>query len=239
MGRLLGWLRGGSDELGWDDLIRRISEEVAELASWAARGEIEFPGEVVVTIAVGESQLEVVRGFLVRPELDREIDSALANRCDCPPERLPAREYRVVAAKTASVTAAAAPPRAWELEIEGGDRSGQTLAVPAARPELRFGRGPWHGPEHQLRNDLIVCDSSQFVSRRAGRLLCSGSRLEVEALDQGDSLVVRRPGGETLRPARTARNRVALASGDAIELADRGGAAVRLVLRRSREGSDE
>ena len=239
MGRLLGGLRGGSDELGWDDLIRRIGEEVATLASWAARGEIEFPAEVVVTIAVAESKLEVVRGFLARAELDREIDAALANRCDCPPERLPAREYRVVAAKTASVTAAAAPARAWEIEIEGGDRSGQTLAVPATRPELRFGRGPWHGPEHQLRNDLIVCDSSQFVSRRAGRLLCAGSRLEVEALDQGDALVVRRAGGETLRPARTARNRVALAGGDVIELADRGGAAVRLVLRRGREASDQ
>lgn len=233
MGRLLGWLRGGSDELGWDDLIRRISQEVAKLGRWAARGEREFPAQVVVTIEVDEAEIDVVRGFVARPELDREVEAALANQCDCSPDRLPAREYRVAAGPTARVTAVAGAPRPWEIVIEGGDLSGQTLPLPASRGELRFGRGPWHGQANQLRNDLVVCQETEFVSRRAGRLIGAGGRLEVEALDQGDSLLVRRRSGETLRPARTARNRLSVFAGDAIELVDGRGESVRLLLRRA------
>ena len=158
MGRLLGWLRGGSGELGWDDLIRRISEEVARLGRWAARGELEFPAAAIVTIEVAEDGLEVVRGFLARPELDREVEAALANRCDCPPERLPTREYRLAAGDGSRVTAAGGAPRPWQLVIEGGDRAGQVLELPVSRAELCFGRGPWHGPEGQLPNDLVVCE---------------------------------------------------------------------------------
>jgi hypothetical protein len=70
------------------------------------------------------------------------------------------------------------------------------------------------------------------VSRRAGRLWRAGPGFEIEALDQGDGLVVRRAAGEAIRPARTARGRLAVRDGDAIELGDGHGRAVRLVVRR-------
>ena len=61
----MGWLsdlwKGGSDELGWDDLVRRVVEGVAALKRYGARGEIVFPGEVTVRITVGEGSVASTR----------------------------------------------------------------------------------------------------------------------------------------------------------------------------------
>jgi hypothetical protein len=121
--------------------------------------------------------------------------------------------------------------------VEGGDCDGRVLPVPADRSELRFGRGEWHGGDRQIRNDLTVCEGSEFVSRRAGRLVSAGHRLEVEALDQADFLVVHRQGTDPVRPARVASGRVALREGDAVELKSGGEDAIRLVLRRPRRST--
>src|SRR5688572_30299180 len=123
--------------------------------------------------------------------------------------------------------------KAGRIAISGGDLDGQTLALPASWSELAFGRGPWHGADHGARNDLVVCEKTEFVSRRAGRLYRAGHQLEVAALDQGDELVVRRASGDALRPARTARGRASMKAGDAIELGDGRGNTVRLLLERS------
>ena len=47
----LGWLRGGSEELGFDDLVKRIAEAIAKLARYAERGRVAFPADVTVRIA--------------------------------------------------------------------------------------------------------------------------------------------------------------------------------------------
>lgn len=232
MGWLSDLLRGGSGELGWDDLIRRSVDALAALRHYGPRGEAAFPPDAVVRITVPEGAAAVVGGFLDRPELDREIAAALANRCDVAADALPAREYVLSVADRTSVTASEGAPRAWRLAIAGGDLDGQALALPAAWTELAFGRGPWHGADHGARNDLVVCERSEFVSRRAGRLYRAGHQLEVEALDQGDELVVRRASGEAIRPARTARGRAVVRSGDAIELGDGRGGGLRLLVQR-------
>ncbi|HEY3358212.1 MAG TPA: FHA domain-containing protein [Polyangia bacterium] len=231
--RLLRWLRGGSDELGWDDLVRRVADEVARLGRYGARGQVSFPPEVNVRITVAEGSLEVIRGFVGRPELDREVEAALANRCDCAPADLPLREYAVAAGAATAITVTEGAARAWELLIEGGDLAGRSVRLPPGQAEARFGRGEWHGPDQHVRNDLVVAQRTEYVSRRAGRLLRAGHVLEVEPLDQGDGLVVRRAAGEALRPARTASGRVPVRAGDVIELGDGHGRAVRLVLRRA------
>lgn len=225
-------LRGGSGELGWDDLIRSIVGELARLKRHGARGEVVFPMEVVVRITVGEGSVDVVRGFVDRPELDREVAAALANRCDVAIDQLPRCEYLVSPADRTAISVAEAAPRVWQLVVEGGDRSGTTLALPAGWSEAAFGRGEWHGLDQHARNDLIVCEHTEFVSRRAGRLYRAGHLIEVASLDQGDQLVVKRPTGEAVRPARTARGRVPVRPGDAIELSDGRAATVRLVLHR-------
>lgn len=232
MGWLSDLLRGGSGELGWDDLIRRSVDALAALRQYGPRGEAAFPPDAVVRITVPEGAAGVVQGFLDRPELDREIAAALANRCDVAADALPAREYVLSVADRTSVTAAEGAPRTWRLVIAGGDLDGRALALPAAWTELAFGRGPWHGADHGARNDLVVCERSEFVSRRAGRLYRAGHQLEVAALDQGDELVVRRASGEAIRPARTARGRAVVRSGDAIELGDGRGGGLRLLVQR-------
>ncbi len=233
MGWLKGMLRGGDDELGWDDLIRRVVDAVSALRRYGPRGEVAFPDAVVVRITVGEGGAAVVQGFVERPDLDREVGAALATKHDVDPGALPLREYVVSIADRTTVTATEGAPRSWQLAIAGGDRDGQSLALPPGWTELAFGRGPWHGADHGAKNDLVVCDKTEFVSRRAGRLYRAGHVLEVASLDQGDELVVRRASGETIRPARTARGRAVLKEGDAIELSDGRGGLVRLVVQRS------
>jgi hypothetical protein len=232
----MGWLtdlfKGGSDELGWDDLVGRVVDGVAGLARYGARGQIAFPEDVTVRITVGEGSVAVVQQFVDRPELDREVGAALANRCDVPVDDLPIREYVVSPADRTTVTVAEGAPRAWQLEVDGGDLAGRVLVWPGGAAELAFGRGAWHGGDQHVRNDLIVCEHTEFVSRRAGRLFRVGHHLEVAALDQGDLLLVRRPGGDVVRPARTARGRAVVRAGDAIELTDGRGGVVRLKAQR-------
>jgi len=232
MGWLSDLLRGGDDELGWDDLIRRTVDAVAKLRTYGPRGESVFPEDVIVRITVGEGGAAIVQGFIDKPELDREVAAALANRCDLAVDALPAREYIVSVADRVSITASEGTVKSWRLVIAGGDRDGETLELPASWTELAFGRGPWHGADHGARNDLVVCDKTEFVSRRAGRLFRAGHQLEVASLDQADELVVHRASGETVRPARTARGRAIVKPDDVIELSDGKGGAVRLQVQR-------
>jgi hypothetical protein len=235
MGWLSDLLRGGSDELGWDDLIRRVVDEVAKLKRFGPRGDVVFPIEVLVRISVAEGSVATVQGFVDRPELDREVGAALSNRCDVAIELIPRREYVVSAADRTTVSVIEGAPQPWRFVIEGGDRSGATLELPSAWSEAAFGRGEWHGNDRQARNDLIVCDHTEFVSRRAGRLYRVGHVLEVVSLDQGDQLSVKRGNGEAVRPARTARGRAPIRPGDAIELTDGRGGVIRVFVRRGAE----
>lgn len=229
---LPGFLRGGRDELGWDDLVTRVVGAVAKLARFAARGRVAFPSEVTVRIEVGEGSVDVIRGFVAKPEFDAEVGAALANEVGCGVAELPRREYVVVAATSTRVVATESRARTWRIRIEGGDLDGREVVLPAGRGVHRMGRGPYHGAERDLPNDVVVCERSEFVSRRAARLTTAGAAIEVESLDQADALVVRRTSGELLRPSRTAKGRVPLRSGDVIELVDPRGASVRLIFTR-------
>lgn len=233
MGWLSDLLRGGDDELGWDDLIRRTVDEVAKLRSYGQKGESVFPEDVIVRITVPEGAVAVIQGFVDKPELDREVGAALANKCDVAVDALPSREYVVSEADRISLTASEGTVKSWRLTIAGGDLDGQAIGLPYSWSELSFGRGPWHGADHGARNDLVVCEKTEFVSRRAGRLYRAGHQLEVASLDQADELIVRRASGETVRPARTARGRAIVKPGDTIELCDGKGGAVKLVVQRT------
>ena len=222
MGWLSDLLRGGGDELGWDDLIRRIVEAIAPLKVYGPKGEPTFPDEVVVRITVAEGSRAVIQGFIDKPELDREVGAALANKCDVAVQLLPTREYVVSAADRTSIIATEGAPRPWKITITGGDAD-TVVTLPPSWDELQFGRGV---------NDIKVCEKTEFVSRRAGKLFRAGHQLEVAALDQGDELVVRRESGETVRPSRTSRGRAVVKPGDTIELGDGRGAIVKLTVTR-------
>jgi hypothetical protein len=230
----MGWfsrLLRGSAAVGWDDLRDLTVDAAAELAHHGARGDVVFPADIEVRIEVPERSVAVARGFVDDPRFDREVGAALANRCDVALAALPRRAYQVAAGDTVRLAIAERAPRAWELAIEGGDLAGRTLAIPAGPSELTFGRGA-AGADARGQIDLAVCSQTAFVSRRAGMIHRQGHALEVSALDQGDALAIRRPGGEAVRPARTARGRVPVREGDAIELTDGSGGLVRLRVRR-------
>lgn len=222
MGWLSDLLRGGGDELGWDDLIRQIVEAIAPLKVYGPKGEPTFPDEVIVRITVAEGARGVIQGFIDKPELDREVGAVLANKCDVAVQLLPMREYVVSAADRTSIIATEGAPRPWRIAITGGDAD-DTVTLPTSWDELQFGRGA---------NDIKVCDKTEFVSRRAGKLFRAGHQLEVASLDQADELIVRRASGETVRPSRTARGRAVVKAGDSIELGDGRGGIVKLTVTR-------
>lgn len=210
---LTSLLRGGADELGWDDLLRRAAEALADSATFGARGERVWPEAVEIELGVPPGQHATASRFAADPRFDREVAMAAANRCDVAAAELPQREYTVVARERADVRVRAKEAPAWELLIEGGDRSGHTLAIPA-------GAGPWVlGRGGDGACELAVCERTAFVSRRAGELRRQGTALAISALDQGDLLLVRRPDGQLVRPARTASGKVELREGAIIELA--------------------
>jgi hypothetical protein len=232
MSGIKGWLLGGSDESGWEDLVRRVTEAIASVGHFGARGRPAFPPEVEVEIVVSDNSLDVIRCFVEKAKFDQQVQAGLANRCDCAVHVLPLRSYRVAAGKKTEIKVSARTgERSWQITIQGGDFDGRAWALPSGRSLLRFGRGEWHGGDQQLRNDLVVCETTEFVSRRAGRLLRTGAVFEVESLDQRDYLIVRRPDGETVRPSRTGSARLALRDGDEIELTDGKGNSVRLLLK--------
>lgn len=237
MAAMRWWTRlfGGTGEVGWDDLRALAVDALAALAHHGARGDVVFPADVRVRIEAPAASVEVVRRFVGDARFDREVGAALANRCDVAVGALPRRGYEVAEGERLAVATVEDAPRTWRLAVEGGDLDGRELALPPGRGDVTFGRGGT-AAETRAQNDLIVCEASAFVSRRAGVLHRAGHGLEVSALDQGDLLAVRRAGGEVVRPARTARGRVALAEGDAIELSDGKDAVVRLVARCAREG---
>jgi hypothetical protein len=232
---LVGWLdrllSRGPDEIGWDDLVLGVVDELTALAHDGVRGARVFAAAIRVDLAVPERSVAVVRGFIADPRFDREVATSLANRCDVAMSDLPMRDYRVTSGARFAVTMTQQAAVPWQLTIESGDFAGRVIALPTAMTEVVFGRS-----DGRASADLFVCERTAFVSRRAGRLHRIAGQLEVEALDQGDQLLVRRGDGDVLRPARTARGRVAVRDGDIIELSefsDGRGGAVRLIPRRA------
>ncbi len=240
----MGWLTDllrGDGELSWDELTGKVVEALAGHAHYGARGEVSFGAALRVELAVPGKSVEVARGFASDPRFDREVGAALANRCDVAVSALPMREYEVVESSRLGVRVAELAPRAWQLVVEGGDLSGRVLTV-APGGERVFGRGESGAGGGKVAGELAICERTAFVSRRAGSLCPVGGQLELASLDQGDLLQVRRGNGEVVRPARTARGKVAVGEGDVIELSDGRAEVVRLRVRRAptgeREGGD-
>jgi hypothetical protein len=155
------------------------------------------------------------------PAFDREVEAALRNKLvRAREDRMPVRRYFVKAGKKTQVTAKESPPKAYQLKIEGGDRAGSTMPMQGDKRVFLVGRGPWHGDDQQVANDVIVSETEKAISRRAARLHRVSGSFELEALDQSAAVVVARPDGQRLRPALAASGRVPVQPGDAIEFTD-------------------
>ena len=229
---LLGGVMDG--ELGHPDLLRRVVDGIAKLKRHADRGvevlppEVEvhitvgegsvqvierfvsdpaFDREVEVHITVGEGSVQVIQRFVDEPSFDREVEAALRNKLvRAREDRMPVRRYFVNAGKKTQVSVKETPPKTYQLKIEGGDRAGNTIAMPGDKRVFLVGRGPWHGDDQQVANDVVVSETEKAISRRAARLHRVSGSFELEALDQK---LERRADGQThdsIRVAPSAQN---------------------------------
>jgi hypothetical protein len=209
------------EELGQPDLLRRVTEGIVSLARHADRGLPVLPREVDVHIHVGEGGVQVIERFVQDPAFDREVEARVLNELvRLRPDGLPVRRYIVSPAEKTSVEVKEAPLRRFRLRIQGGDRDGTAITLPATRRQYLLGRTDWHGDEMQVANDVVLCEAERAVSRRAARLHRSAAGLEVESLDQREAMVVEKADGERLRPALAASGRVPVQPGDRIEFTD-------------------
>jgi len=216
---LLGGVIDG--ELGHPDLLRRVVDGIAKLKRHADRGVEVLPPEVEVHITVGEGSVQVIERFVNEPSFDREVEAALRNKLvRAREDRMPVRRYFVQAGKKTQVSVKESAPKTYQLKIEGGDRAGSTVPMQSEKRVFLVGRGPWHGDDQQVANDLIVSETEKAISRRAARLHRVSGTFEIEALDQSEALVVARPDGQRLRPALSASGRVPVHPGDVIEFTD-------------------
>lgn len=214
-------LTGGSGELGQPDLLRKVVDGILKLRRHGGQGIEVLPEEVEVKIMVGEGGVQAIQSFLEDPAFDREVEASLLNRLvHAREDRMPVRHYSVVPGKKTSVDVVEIAPRTLQLRVAGGDRNGSTFPMPAGRRDLLLGRGPWHGDDQHVANDVIVADAEKTVSRRAARLRRAGAALEIEALDQREAMIVVKPDGTKLRPALAASGRVQIRPGDSIEFTD-------------------
>jgi hypothetical protein len=92
--------------------------------------------------------------------------------------------------------------------------------MPGDKRVFLVGRGPWHGDDQHVANDVVVAEGEKSISRRAARLHRVSGNFELEALDQGEALVVSHADGQRLRPALSASGRVPVHPGDVIEFTD-------------------
>ena len=197
-------------ELGHPDLLRRVVDGIAKLKRHAE-----------VHISVGEGSVQVIERFVNEPSFDREVEAALRNKLvRAREDRMPVRRYFVKAGKKTQVSVKETPPKTYQLKIEGGDRAGNTVPMQGEKRVFLVGRGPWHGDDQQVANDVIVSETEKAISRRAARLHRVSGNFELEALDQSEALVVARPDGQRLRPALSASGRVPVQPGDIIEFTD-------------------
>lgn len=216
---LLGSVMDG--ELGHPDLRRRVVDGISKLRRHADRGVEVLPPEVEVHITVGEGSVQVIERFVADPAFDRDVEAGLRNKLvRAREDRMPVRRYFVEAGKRTQVVVKETPPRTYHLRIEGGDRAGASVPMPGEKRVFLVGRGPWHGDEQQVANDVVVSDGEKAISRRAARLHRVSGNFELEALDQGEALVVARPDGQRLRPALSASGRVPVHPGDVMEFTD-------------------
>jgi hypothetical protein len=208
-------------ELGHPDLLRRVVDGIAKLKRHADRGVEVLPPEVEVTITVGEGSVQVIERFVNEPTFDREVEAGLRNKLvRAREDRMPVRRYFVKAGPRTQVTVKESPPKTYHLRVDRGDKPGREIALPGEKRVFLVGRGPWHGDDQQVANDVVLSESEKAISRRAARLHRVSGNFEIEALDQSEALVVVRPDGQRLRPALSASGRVPVQPGDLIEFTD-------------------
>ena len=208
----------------WDELNKRVVDEIAGLRSFGREGREHVPGAIEITIRVASGSVATVEQFAADPEFRAQIEAGLLNRLNrIPRHALPEIALGVVADNLDRIEVKegtlAAPARLRLRPREGDDGSWPAVeySLPAAQRLFAVGRGRWHGADDRLRNDVALPGEARFVSRRAAQLTRKGRYLEVATRDQGKHLTVEW-NEEWARPARVAASGVLVGIGGSIHL---------------------
>ena len=210
-------------ELGHPDLLRRVVDGIAKLKRHADRGVEVLPPEVEVHITVGEGSVQVIERFVNEPSFDREVEAALRNKLvRAREDRMPVRRYFVKAGKKHPGLGQGEPAPGLPAQ-DRRRRPEPASAVPMQSDKRVFlvGRGPWHGDDQQVANDVIVCGDARRRSAAARRgctasAAASSSRPSTRAKPSSS----RARTGSGCGPPSSASGRVPVQPGDVIEFTD-------------------
>lgn len=211
-------------EWSWDELNRRLVEEVAGLRSFGREGREQLPGTLEITIHVASGSVATVGQFVEDPEFTAQLRANLLNRLSrLPRHALPEIELCAAGAaldRIEIVEKAVCAPARLRLLASAGESSGWPAIdyeLPSGQQQFTVGRGPWHGRDDRLHNDVQLPPEARFVSRRAAQLTRKGRFLEVVTRDQGKHLTVEW-NDERIRPDRVAAAAVLVGIGGRIHL---------------------
>lgn len=218
----------GDAELGRDDLMRAVVAGIGALSRFGARGRRAFPAEVEVRVAVAEGSAQVVRDFLVDPSFERDLEAKLVNEFPDADDGFPVRRY-LVEAGAGGVTVREVEAAAVQLRVIGGDKDGSVVPLPVGRRLLYVGRGTWHGPTQDLRNDVVLSDVAPWLSRTAARVERRGAVLVLRPVGAGDEVALHRRDGSQVRPSRTPEGLCTWAVGERAVWSGQGGEEVAVI----------
>ena len=214
--------RRKSWEWSWDDLVKRVADEVLERREYGPLGAEVLPSRIRLTLNVMPRHVATVDRFVRDPEFKTQVDALVLNRLDRTPHYgLPTIELEVVEAGENSIEVQEMPvlaPTVLRLQSNWSGEPGwqqQDYRLADGQSTFTLGRGRWHGPTDLVRNDVQLPAGALFVSRRAATLRRVGHLLQVSSRDQGRHLVVRWKGAE-MRPDRAAMNTVEVGVGGTI-----------------------
>ena len=74
---------------------------------------------------------------------------------------MPVRRYFVKAGKKTQVAVKETPPKTYQLQDRGRRPRRQRRALPGEKRVFLVGRGPWHGDDQQVANDVIVSETRE------------------------------------------------------------------------------
>jgi hypothetical protein len=218
------WLHADRQELTRDDLVQRVVDGIADTRTFGPSGTILLPPGLRITVGLPSDHpgRQLIASMLHQPGFDAEVGRSLANRLpDVSPHELPLRAYAVCEEDAINLKVTAAegvlPAR---ILIDGGDRNQAAIELASDQRRFHVGRGPWHGPDRSIPNEIIVTRRQNWVSRRAAVIDRNGANWTVSPRDQRECLTLIHPDGRRVRPWMTPRGQALLQDGDRLEFSD-------------------
>lgn len=193
------WSRPGAE---WhaDALVRRCVNAVCRLGERDLAGVPLWPTAVTLHLEVASADPRTVERLVSIPSVESAIRDGLINRVPAAAQ-LPAVDFRVTGGPTDRVRAVASTCARLRFDIlppspDSPWSWAATSCLPADdQTALLVGRGPHHGGETHLPNDLVLPGEARFITRALGELRRFGAHWVLHPTGSVEGLRVRRHDG--------------------------------------------